>query len=61
MTLLATLLRRSKYFVAIPMLTVAGAIGWYVDHEDNLSLTRFRGKSKLYGRDYAPGEKPPWP
>ncbi|KAL1447972.1 hypothetical protein MTO96_006545 [Rhipicephalus appendiculatus] len=61
MTLLATLVRRSKYFVAVPLLAVVGTVGVYVDREDNLSLTRFRGKSKLYGREYAPGEKPPWP
>uniref|UniRef100_C9W1R9 NADH dehydrogenase n=1 Tax=Rhipicephalus sanguineus TaxID=34632 RepID=C9W1R9_RHISA len=61
MTLVATLLRRSKNFVAVPILAVISVVGWYVDREDNLSLTRFRGKSKLYGREYAPGEKPPWP
>ncbi|XP_077537196.1 NADH dehydrogenase (ubiquinone) MNLL subunit [Haemaphysalis longicornis] len=58
---LATVWRRMKLFKGVPVLCVGLAVGWYVDRQTDLSMTRFRGKSKLYGREYAPDEKPPWP
>lgn len=46
---------------AIPIAFVAAGFGYYLDQLERENMTRFRGKSKLYGREYGPDEKPPWP
>lgn len=40
---------------------IALGIGAYLDHQDNLRMTRFRDKTALYGHELKPGEKPSWP
>uniref|UniRef100_G3MRD0 Uncharacterized protein n=1 Tax=Amblyomma maculatum TaxID=34609 RepID=G3MRD0_AMBMU len=57
----ATLWRRMTYFKGIPFICLVYAFGKYIERQSDLSLTRYRGKSKLYGREYGPNEKPPWP
>lgn len=37
------------------------AIGGYLDYQANLSMTKYRDKSALYGRELKPGEPPSWP
>ncbi|KAL2751709.1 NADH dehydrogenase ubiquinone 1 beta subcomplex subunit 1 [Vespula maculifrons] len=36
-------------------------IGSYLDHQENLRLTKFRDKSALYGREVASGQPHSWP
>lgn len=60
-SLLTTFLRRAAYLRAVPFLFAAYGVGVYFDRIETLQMTRFRGKSKLYGREYGPDEQPPWP
>lgn len=39
----------------------AMCFGAYLDHLETLRMTKFRGKSKLYGKPLKSDEKPPWP
>lgn len=36
-------------------------IGSYLDHLENLRMTKFRDRSALYGRQLKEGEQPSWP
>ncbi|XP_059609464.1 NADH dehydrogenase [ubiquinone] 1 beta subcomplex subunit 1 [Phlebotomus argentipes] len=49
---------KSVWF-AVPM--TGFCIGWFLDYQETLRMTRFRDKSALYGRELAPGEQPTWP
>lgn len=41
---LATVWRRMKLLKGVPVLCVGLAVGWYVDRQTDLSMTRFRAR-----------------
>ncbi|OQR71148.1 cathepsin J-like [Tropilaelaps mercedesae] len=45
--------------LGLVVVPIAIALGHYLEKKDDQNMTRFRGKSKLYGK---PGhqERPPW-
>lgn len=40
---------------------VGFGIGWFLDREETLRMTRFRDKSALYGHRLKAGDPPSWP
>ncbi|XP_076682200.1 NADH dehydrogenase [ubiquinone] 1 beta subcomplex subunit 1 [Andrena cerasifolii] len=42
------------------IMSISLSIGWYLDRLETSRMTRFRDKSKLYGRELKPGEAPSW-
>ncbi|XP_076243363.1 NADH dehydrogenase [ubiquinone] 1 beta subcomplex subunit 1 [Calliopsis andreniformis] len=50
-----------SYAIAFIGFTAAGTFGWWLDRLETERMTRFRDKSKLYGRELKPGEPPSWP
>lgn len=49
------------YAQCIAIIVPFTAVGWYIDRCESERMTRFRDKSKLYGRELKPGEAPSWP
>ncbi|CAK9802609.1 hypothetical protein ANTPLA_LOCUS3243 [Anthophora plagiata] len=51
----------SQYVIFITGATLTILLGKYCDKKVSLSMTRFRDKSALYGKELKPGEPPSWP
>ncbi|PSN54551.1 hypothetical protein C0J52_07114 [Blattella germanica] len=50
---------RQYVWTALPM--TGFMIGWWLDRQETLRMTRFRDKSALFGRELKAGEAPSWP
>jgi len=48
----------TKQYVALALPATGFALGWWLDKQETLRMTRFRDRSALYGREVA---KPSWP